>query len=81
MSAETKIACPNCNQQMEEGYLVGYSGLQWTADEKSGRHIVTNINTEILHSENEGAVMENPRYSASRCRGCMLLMVRYKELR
>jgi hypothetical protein len=79
MTDEVKVACPVCNQEMEKGYLVGYAGLKWTPDEKAGKHIVTNINTDLLYPDNEGAILENPRYLADRCRECMILVVRYRE--
>jgi hypothetical protein len=53
--------------------------LNWTPGEKAGKHIVTNIGTDLLYPNNEGAILENPRYVADRCRKCMILVVRYKE--
>lgn len=71
--------CPNCKEFMETGFIVSMGGIHWSPDEKTGRLFVPNMKTDVMYPENEGALMQNPRYSAGRCRKCGLALLYYKE--
>jgi hypothetical protein len=71
--------CPECSQSMEAGYVVSISGIHWSPDKNIGKHFVPNMKTDVMFPENEGAFLQNPRFSAQRCRRCELVILRYSE--
>lgn len=79
MNLPEDLVCPNCREPMESGFIVSMSGIHWSPDEKTGKLFVPNMKTDVMHPENEGAFMQNPRFLAKRCRNCELAMMRYKE--
>ena len=79
MSFPDNPLCPNCQNSMEAGYIVSMSGIHWSPDKKVGRFMVPNMKTDTLYPDNTGAVMQNPRFVASRCPTCELVLLGYSS--
>jgi hypothetical protein len=73
--------CPSCSQPMEKGYAVtNRKGvILWAEVESTGKFFsVMNPDLERLYP-NEWKGIENPRFSAARCRTCRLLLSGYRD--
>ncbi len=75
MADEKQLAdyrCPQCDQEMERGFVTATQSIRWAVDEKQGGFF--GIAAEVLK---KGGWTTHPKCPALRCKKCQLVVFQY----